>query len=172
MEGRDQVRVLLVEDDEDDFILVRDLLGEQDRTRCEVDWANDPARALSLIRGARHDVYLIDHRLGARTGLELVRDAFGDQAHAPVIMLTGYDDYRVDLEAELLGVTDFLIKDRLDAVSLERSIRYAVRQLEKLQRLGGRFAQGYLFAKPLEADRAEDLLASWDPTRFAAAALN
>ena len=45
-------------------------------------------------------------------------------------------------------------------------------QLEKLQRLGGRFAQGYLFAKPLDADRAEDLLASWDPTRFAAAALN
>ncbi len=31
---------------------------------------------------------------------------------------------------------------------------------------------GYLFAQPLDADRAEDLLASWDPTRFAAAALN
>ena len=65
--------------------------------------------------------------MGASTGLELLRQAFGEQTHAPVIMLTGFDDHQVDLEATMLGVTDFLIKDRLDAALLERSIRYAVR---------------------------------------------
>ena len=80
-----------------------------------------------MIGERRHDVYLLDHRLGATTGLELLRKAFGGQTHAPVIMLTGFDDHGVDLEATMLGVTDFLIKDRLDSAQLERSIRYAVR---------------------------------------------
>jgi len=127
MDAPERVSVLIVDDDEDDFIITRDLLGEQDYTPCDVEWASNPEQALRLIRERRHDVYLLDHRLGASTGLELLRQAFGERTHAPVIMLTGFDDHEVDLEATMLGVTDFLIKDRLDAAQLERSIRYAVR---------------------------------------------
>ena len=82
--------------------------------------------ALMAIREQRHDVYLIDYRLGERTGLELMREAFASRPSAPVIMLTGQADYEIDLEATALGVTDFLIKQELDAVELERSIRYAI----------------------------------------------
>ena len=110
MASRELVKVLLVEDDEDDYVLVRDLLSEQDRTPCELEWATEAHQALRLIADGGHDVYLIDYRLGRTTGLDLVREAFDQYGRAPVIMLTGYDDYDVDLEAELLGVTDFLIK--------------------------------------------------------------
>ena len=107
----ERLAVLLVEDDEDDFVITRDLLAGQSRTRFDLEWiANyDEARRA------------IDYRLGARTGLDLVREAFRSGREGPVIVLTGHSDYEVDLEATLLGVTDFLIKDQLDTALLEVS---------------------------------------------------
>jgi diguanylate cyclase (GGDEF)-like protein/PAS domain S-box-containing protein len=121
------LRVLLVEDDEDDYLITRDLLGSQDRIHFEVDWADSYGAARALIGVRDYDVYLIDYRLGAQTGLDLVRDSFGGEQPAPVILLTGQNDYQVDLEATRLGVTDYLLKSQLDASMLERTIRYAVR---------------------------------------------
>ena len=55
-----------------------------------VEWCADYDARVGRDQQRRHDVYLIDYRLGARTGLELVREAFSTApAPAPVIMLTG-----------------------------------------------------------------------------------
>jgi diguanylate cyclase (GGDEF)-like protein/PAS domain S-box-containing protein len=120
------VRVLLVEDDEDDYLITRDMLAHQDRVRFTVDWSACYPDGLTAIGEQRHDVYLIDYRLGERTGLELVREGFSEQPFAPVIMLTGQAAYEIDLEATALGVTDYLVKQELDPLGLERSIRYAI----------------------------------------------
>ncbi len=124
-----------MEDDEDDFVITRDLLAGQPRTRFDLEWVADYADALRIVEERRHDVYLIDYRLGRNTGLDLVRAAFNGEHNPPVIILTGHSDYEVDLEATLLGVTDFLVKDQLDPAVLERSIRYAVRHHETLGEL-------------------------------------
>jgi len=120
------IRVLLVEDDEDDYLITRDLLARQNLARFALDWCADYDTALSTIGEQRHDVYMIDYRLGEHTGLDLVRDGFVSRRQAPVIMLTGQTDYWIDLEATALGVTDFLLKQELNPLSLERSIRYAI----------------------------------------------
>jgi diguanylate cyclase (GGDEF)-like protein/PAS domain S-box-containing protein len=127
MATADALRILLVEDDEDDFVLAQSMLRAHGRARFHVDWEQRYGPALATIREARHDLYLVDYRLGDRTGLDLVRDAWESDPPAPVIVLTGQDDYEVDLEASELGVTDYLVKGTLDAPSLERTIRYAVR---------------------------------------------
>ncbi len=127
MVATELIRVLIVEDDEDDFVIARDLLVEQEHARFEVAWASSGPEAQRMIAEGDFDIFLIDHRLGAVTGLDLVRHSFGGEPRAPVVMLTGTADYEVDLEATMLGVTDFLTKDRLDGETLERSIRYAVR---------------------------------------------
>jgi diguanylate cyclase (GGDEF)-like protein/PAS domain S-box-containing protein len=124
----DVLRILLVEDDEDDFVLTRSMLAAQGRAKVEIDWEQSFEPALLAIHEARHDLYLVDYRLGERTGLELVREAWKSDPPAPVIVLTGQDDYEVDLEASALGVTDYLVKGTIDAPSLERTIRYALRQ--------------------------------------------
>jgi CheY-like chemotaxis protein len=76
------VRLLIVEDDEDDYLITSDLLAGQSRLRVSIDWAPDYEAALAEIRAQRHDVYLVDYRLGEHTGLELIRvGRAGDHAH-------------------------------------------------------------------------------------------
>jgi len=139
----DVIAVLLVEDDEDDYLITREMLASQDRARFTVEWQADFDEALAAIHERRHDVYLIDYRLGARTGLDLVRAGFTHRPLAPVLILTGETNYEIDLEATALGVTDYLVKQELGPVSLERSIRYAIqhhRAIEDLARSEERYA--------------------------------
>jgi diguanylate cyclase (GGDEF)-like protein/PAS domain S-box-containing protein len=129
------IRVLLVDDDEDDYLITRDMLTGQDRVRFTVEWQPGYADALQAIRECRHDVYLIDYRLGSRTGLDLMREGFDERPHAPVLMLTGQAEYEIDLKATALGVTDFLVKRELEPAMLERSIRYAIRHVRTIREL-------------------------------------
>jgi diguanylate cyclase (GGDEF)-like protein/PAS domain S-box-containing protein len=129
------IAVLLVEDDEDDYVITRDMLAQQERARFVLDWCSTYEDALNMIREGRHDVYLIDYRLGDRTGLELLSDGLATQPHAPVIVLTGQNNYEIDLAATALGVTDYLVKQELDGDGLERSIRYAISHQQALDEL-------------------------------------
>jgi diguanylate cyclase (GGDEF)-like protein/PAS domain S-box-containing protein len=127
MRRSESLRILLVEDDEDDFVLTRSMLQVPGDAWFQLEWEQSYLPALQAIREARHDLYLVDYRLGDRTGLDLVRDAWDSEPPAPVIVLTGQDDYEIDVQASELGVTDYLVKGTIDAPSLERTIRYAVR---------------------------------------------
>ena len=133
--GAESLRVLLVEDDEDDYLLTSEMLAGTERAHFDLDWCRDFQQALDAIREQRHDVYLIDYRLGARTGLDLVREAFASRPLAPVVMLTGETAYEIDLEATALGVADYLVKGELTPAGLERSIRYAVSNATTLHAL-------------------------------------
>jgi two-component system, cell cycle sensor histidine kinase and response regulator CckA len=68
------IKVLLVDDDEDDFILTRDFFSEIKRQRYELEWASSYEKALETIANRDHDVYLFDYRLGGRSGLELLKE--------------------------------------------------------------------------------------------------
>jgi diguanylate cyclase (GGDEF)-like protein/PAS domain S-box-containing protein len=143
MRRAESLRILLVEDDEDDFVLTRSMLQLQGAMAVHLEWEQAYDPALRAIRESRHDVYLVDYRLGERTGLDLVRDAWAHDPSAPVIVLTGQEDYEVDLQATALGVTDYLVKGTIDAPALERTIRYAVRHhrmVEDLRRSEERYA--------------------------------
>jgi diguanylate cyclase (GGDEF)-like protein/PAS domain S-box-containing protein len=157
MSTEGKIRILIVEDDEDDYLITRDLLAGQERASYEVDWSKEFDTALGLIRGQAHDVYLIDYRLGGRTGLDLVREGFADRSHAPVLMLTGELNYEIDLEATALGVTDYLVKQELSGASLERSIRYALSHLQAITSLS-RSEERYALA----VRAANDGIWDWD----------
>jgi diguanylate cyclase (GGDEF)-like protein/PAS domain S-box-containing protein len=129
------VRILLVEDDEDDFVLTRDLLGESRRTRFELDWVSSFDEALGALTRNGHDVALIDYRLGEHDGLELLHHARDLGLTAPLILLTGQGDGDIDLAAMRAGAADYLVKGQIDAPLLERSIRYALEQSRTLQAL-------------------------------------
>ncbi len=126
MEG-ETVRVLLVDDDEDDFVMARDLLAEiKSAARFDLEWIATYDEALERMRQCVHDVCLLDYRLGERTGLELLREALEGGCNLPVILLTGHGDREVDVEAMKAGAMDYLVKGQADPALLERSIRYAI----------------------------------------------
>ncbi len=126
--GEQVLRVLIVEDDEDDYLITRDMLAEREQLRVSVDWARDYAGALAQIREQGHDVYLVDYRLGEHTGLDLIREGFASRPAAPVIMLSGQPSAAIGLEATALGVAEFLTKQELRSEELERAIRQAISQ--------------------------------------------
>lgn len=119
------IRVLLIDDDEDEFHLTRQLLDEVEGQRFCLDWVSRYEEGLEAIGRNAHDVYLLDYRLGARTGLELLREAIARGAQAPFILLTGKGDRDVDLEAMKAGAADYVVKGWNSAL-MERSIRYAI----------------------------------------------
>jgi len=122
------VRVLLVDDDRDDYLLTRDLFAEIPGSRYALDWEPEFDPALEAVCGGGYDVCLLDYRLGAKTGLDLLTDARSRGCPCPVILLTGQTVWEIDLAAMQGGAADFLEKGRLDATLLDRSIRYALQQ--------------------------------------------
>lgn len=121
-----ELYLLLVEDDEDDFLITRDLLDEIPFTRFSVDWVTNIAAAKEKLEGKQYDICLCDYRLGPEIGLDLLKHICEDYPDMPVVMLTGQDDYEIDSKALELGASDYLIKGKTNSSVLSRSIRYSI----------------------------------------------
>jgi two-component system cell cycle sensor histidine kinase/response regulator CckA len=130
-----RVRVLLVDDDEDDYILTRDFLSESQGIRFELEWVSNRDLALELMSQNQHAVYLLDYRLGTHNGLELLQEAIANGCRVPIILLTGQGDRDIDIEAMKAGAADYLDKSQLRAPLLERSIRYAIERKKAEQKI-------------------------------------
>ncbi|HUR47596.1 MAG TPA: response regulator [Candidatus Saccharimonadales bacterium] len=126
MNPAEPLKVLLVEDDEDDYILTKGLFSEIKGKRFEITWIKNYQDGLEGMSRNEHDVCLVDYRLGAQNGIELLRAALLRNCQAPVILLTGQGEREIDMEAMQAGASDYLVKGQLEADLLERSVRYAV----------------------------------------------
>jgi len=156
------IRILLVDDDENVKPLIDHLLRKVPGKKFQIDWAPTYREALDRMKVEEHEVYLVDYKLGMESGLDLIREATSIGIQAPIIVLTGEANPIIDLEATKIGAADFVIKDRLDHISLERSIRYAMQHFETLralQKSNARFR--LLFERSMDA-----LLISDDEGRF------
>ncbi len=121
----DAIPLLLVEDDEDDYVLTRETVGEIADACYEVVWRADYEEGLSALAEGRFEVCLVDYRIGARTGLEFVEAAKQAGIATPLILLTGVGQQEIDLAATSAGAADFLEKSALTPELLGRSMRFA-----------------------------------------------
>jgi two-component sensor histidine kinase/ActR/RegA family two-component response regulator len=131
------IHVLLVDDDEDDYVFTCQSLVEATPGEFRMDWVATYEAAVEAMARHQHDVYLLDYRLGASNGLELLREMIAKGVKAPMILLTGQGDREIDIEAMKAGAADYLTKGCAGTL-LERSIRFAIerkRSEEALQRL-------------------------------------
>lgn len=128
------VRVLMVDDDYEDFILVERLLKSCSR-RYRVFHIETVEEAEEAVRKGDHDIALIDNHINDSSGLELIRTMRANDAQVPLILLTGSADPTIDLTALEAGAVDYIDKKDLSSRVLERSIRYAYAQFITEQRL-------------------------------------
>lgn len=129
------LRVLLVDDDEEDYMITRDLFDDVEHMRVELYWVDRADEAIGVIRKQEHDLYLLDYHLGPNNGIDVLKEALRMGCRAPFIMLTGQGGRSVDLEAMQIGAYDFLVKGEISAPLLERSIRYALQHARSTEAL-------------------------------------
>lgn len=123
-----EITILLIDDDEEDYLITRDIIEEITHLKLQLEWVDNYQEAIAAMKQGRCDVYLVDYRLGAESGLTLIKEAIEGGCTAPMILLTGQDDIEVDAKAMNLGAADYLVKSQLSAELLDRSIRYSIQQ--------------------------------------------
>lgn len=153
-----RVRLLLIDDDPDDYLLTKEVVAEMPGGEYTLDWVRDYAAGVEAVCDGKHDVYLIDYRIGEKTGIDLWEETRSRTCHGPMILLTGQSEFEVDQAALAVGAAEYIEKDRLEAKLLERAIRYAIRQNNTERALEKKVAE-----------RTADLKAANDALREAAA---
>ena len=168
------IRILLVEDDDGDALLVEELLA--------VSGAHvEIVRAPTLAEARREnlddiDCVLLDLDLPDAQGLAALHKLKADRVDLSVLVLTGFDDERRGVDAVAAGAQDYLVKGQIDGQGLARAVRYAVerrradeaRQQLEVARLhaeeNARLERGLLPA-PLVTDPSLLLTAHYRPGR-------
>ncbi len=129
--NKEGIKILLVEDDEDDAFFIKDLIADRQLDpRPIIKHAFNPQSALDFLNHIYFDVCLFDFRLGEMDGIDLLRMVRQMNITTPIIFLTSQGDQEVAVKAMKSGATDYRTKGSLTSESLFQSIRYAI-QLKK-----------------------------------------
>ncbi len=121
----DVVRLLLIEDDEDDALIAKSLLSEIRGIKFDVDWVSSYEGIPTHIAQSQYHICLLDYYLGSCTGLDVLGEALQYGCQIPIIMMTGTADREIDQKAIMLGAADYVIKGEVNSQLLERVIRHA-----------------------------------------------
>lgn len=130
-----KLRLLIIDDDEDDFFITSSYLNEIPDFEIESVWSYQLEDAKKQLLSNAFDLYFVDFRLGAQTGLELLKEAISGGCTKPIILLTGIGNREIDKKAIENGAYDYLIKSELNPEKLERSIRYALERFKSFNLL-------------------------------------
>ncbi len=128
------IKLLVVDDDEDDIYLIVDALNGVQGTRYAVTTASSALTAMAKLAQDSFDVIFSDYRLGAVTGIDFINSVRGAGIDTPIILLTGISDQLIDNAALKAGSSDFVSKTSITADVLDRSVRYALAHADR-QRL-------------------------------------
>ncbi|AFU99772.1 EAL domain-containing protein [Simiduia agarivorans SA1 = DSM 21679] len=120
------IRLLLIDDEQVEYLLIGSLLSEVFHTAYEITWHADLNDALPEILSDNYDVILLDYEADRENAKALLMGARNMGARAPILVMTDEMEAEVDREAISLGAADYLIKGKIDAQLLERTMRYAI----------------------------------------------
>ena len=128
-------RILIVDDDEDDFIITGEFIKSVPGNAYSIEWGKTYHQGLEKLLKREYDLYFVDYRLGAKSGVDFLKEAMNARCEEPVVLLTGKGNYEVDIMAMQYGAVDYLIKTELTTEKMERCIRYALERAATLKAL-------------------------------------
>ena len=121
------LRILIIEDDEDDAFYIKDILKEGLGDPAPlIDHFSTLGSGLVQLNPFQYDLAMFDYRLGEINGIQLIRNIRELSCDIPIILFTGQGDQEVAVEAMKAGATDYLVKGKITAESVIQSIRYAL----------------------------------------------
>lgn len=128
--SKKNARILIVDDDEDDFIIIGDYIQSIHGNSFQIEWGKNFREGINKLSGGNYDMYFVDYRLGIKNGVDFLEEAEARKIEVPGVLLTGKGNYEVDIKAMKFGAVDYLVKTELSSEKLERCIRYALERAE------------------------------------------
>src|SRR6187401_696336 len=141
MPNRNKNKIAVIEDDEDDYLIIKDYITDIEGKSFTIDWFQDYNSAIEAIKNKEYHLYFVDYFLGHKTGLDLLDAAAELNCDEPIILLTGLGNKAIDIKAMERGATDYLVKNDLSTEKLERCVRYALERSRFLKELKAREAK-------------------------------
>lgn len=120
------IKILLVEDDEDDYFLTSDYLAQCESPTFELTWVTNSQDAVEALKTETFDLCLLDYLLGAENAIDVLGVLKSNQFSLPVVILTGQSDVTVDEMVMRAGAADYLQKSEIESPRFMRTIRYAM----------------------------------------------
>ena len=147
-------KVLLVEDNPGDARLMREMLAEASMTGAlssafDLECAGRLSTGLERLSAGGIDIMLLDLSLPDSHGLDTFVKARAQAPDMPMVVLSGFDDEALAIEAVREGAQDYLVKGQVNGSLLVRAIRYAIerkRAAETLRESQERFKSAFEFA--------------------------
>jgi PAS domain S-box-containing protein len=134
MDNSKPISLLVVEDNEQDFMLLEKHLKTNFCTN-DIAWANNFEKAKEFLKKKNFDAALIDYTLGDITGTEVINYINSNFTFVPCILLTKLKDDATNEQALRSGAFDCLIKDQYTTDSINRSVRYTIEKAKVLKSL-------------------------------------
>lgn len=135
MSMKNEIRILMIDNNEKDFIFTRDLFSSINFHKYSLDWVQSYEEGVKLISKKTHDIYLVDYHLGQYNGLDLIHEMQTAGCDLPLILLTKQKDMEMDQQIKKIGSADYLIKEKISPELLDKSIRYSIDQVKKIKEI-------------------------------------
>lgn len=129
------VRILVIEDNPDDVVFVEDMLSQSEHWDFELIAVDTLAKGLERLAEGATDLVLLDLSLPDSFGLKTLESALHHSPGVPMLIMTGHDEADAGVEAVRKGAQDYLVKGKLTAELLARTIRYALQRHQSQQEL-------------------------------------
>ncbi len=121
----EHLRILVVEDNPGDYVLVREYL-EETAIPLQILHAGSIGMALGILESQHIDVILLDLILPDGFGIASFQSIYTKASELPIIVLTGFGDTGMAIETLKLGAQDYIVKDDCNATVLAKSIQYSI----------------------------------------------
>ncbi len=127
--------ILIVDDDEDDFIIAGEYINSIPENSFKIEWSKNYNEGMKRLLSCDYDLCFVDYRLGAKSGVDFLKEAMHNNCETPIVLVTGKGSINVDIQAMQYGAVDYLIKTELSTEKMERCIRYALERAITLKAL-------------------------------------
>ncbi len=144
----ESTRILIVENDDDDVYLIKNLLGRDPTKQYEFEHCKRLDEGLSKASKLSFDVILLDLGLPDSEGIETLRSFSLAGLECPVIVLTGASDQTLGELSIKEGAEDYLPKKIVTTELLSRAIAYAIERYRLVVELRHRAEEDPLTGLP------------------------
>jgi len=126
MESEEVIKILLVEDNPGDVVIIKEMLKEVDVIHFQVTTAGNLEDGLNDLINENFDILLLDLNLPDSEGIETFNTMNQNARELPIIILTGIADEEIAISSVGKGAQDYLVKGQTNSQLLAKSIKYSI----------------------------------------------